>query len=65
MSNKLEGKVALGVTVTGDVRAVETAIRTVKAADDGFRRIDILINNAGPELQAPGAYQHEGVLRAA
>jgi NADP-dependent 3-hydroxy acid dehydrogenase YdfG len=35
------------VSVTGDARDEETAIRTVKAAADAFGRIDILINNTG------------------
>ena len=35
------------VSVVGDAREEQTAIRTVKAAVDGFGRIDILINNTG------------------
>jgi NADP-dependent 3-hydroxy acid dehydrogenase YdfG len=35
------------VTVTGDAREEQTAVRTVKAATDAFGRIDILINNTG------------------
>ena len=35
------------VSVTGDAREEQTAIRTVKAAADAFGRIDILINNTG------------------
>ena len=35
------------VTVTGDAREEQTAVRTVKAATDAFGRIDILVNNTG------------------
>jgi len=35
------------VTVTGDAREEDTAVKTVKAALDAFGRIDILINNTG------------------
>ena len=35
------------VSISGDAREEETAIRTVKAAADVFGRIDILINNTG------------------
>ncbi len=35
------------ITVTGDAREEETAIKTVKAATKAFGRIDILINNTG------------------
>jgi NADP-dependent 3-hydroxy acid dehydrogenase YdfG len=35
------------VTVTGDAREEETAIRVVKAATDAFGRVDILVNNTG------------------
>jgi NADP-dependent 3-hydroxy acid dehydrogenase YdfG len=35
------------VSISGDAREEETAIRTVKAAADIFGRIDILINNTG------------------
>ena len=35
------------VSVVGDAREEETAIRTVKGAIDAFGRIDILINNTG------------------
>ena len=35
------------VSVVGDAREEETAIRTVKGAVDAFGRIDILINNTG------------------
>ena len=35
------------VTVTGDAREEQTAIRAVKAATDAFGRIDILVNNTG------------------
>jgi 3-oxoacyl-[acyl-carrier protein] reductase len=37
----------LAITVNGDAREEETAIKTVKAATDAFGRIDILINNTG------------------
>jgi NADP-dependent 3-hydroxy acid dehydrogenase YdfG len=35
------------VSITGDAREEETAIRSVKAAADVFGRLDILINNTG------------------
>ena len=35
------------VSISGDAREEETAIRTAKAAADVFGRIDILINNTG------------------
>ena len=35
------------VTVTGDAREEQTAVRTVKAATDAFGLIDILVNNTG------------------
>jgi NADP-dependent 3-hydroxy acid dehydrogenase YdfG len=47
LKKEIEGAGGKVVTVTGDAREEETAIRSVNAAVEAFGRIDILINNAG------------------
>jgi short-subunit dehydrogenase len=47
LKKEIEGTGGKVVTVTGDAREEETAIRCVRAALDAFGRIDILLNNTG------------------
>ena len=47
LKKEIEGAGGKVVTVAGDAREEETAIKTVKAAADAFGRVDILINNTG------------------
>ena len=47
LKTEVESHGGKAVTVTGDAREEDTAIRAATAATDAFGRIDILINNAG------------------
>ena len=47
LKKEIESLGTEAVSISGDAREEETAIRTVKAATDVFGGIDILINNTG------------------